>query len=114
MPTRFRGWLKLALLTFSVDQILTAVFGYVTQQIDPGISDFETVIFSCITCLLVSNWLVTDARAAWATAKKQGFIGPARSGGSAPEAPLEIANACPRRWLVVLHLELNPQLAQGM
>ncbi|MEX3925784.1 hypothetical protein AB4Y36_17385 [Paraburkholderia sp. BR10936] len=46
--------------------------------------------------------------------KKQGFIGPVRSGGSAHEAPLEIANACPRRWLVVLHLELNPQLAQGM
>lgn len=113
MPMRFRGWLKLALLTFSVDQILTAVFGYVTQRLDPGISDFETVIFSCITCFLVSNWLVTDARAAWAAAKKQGFIGPARTGG-AHATPLEIANACPRRWLVVLHLELNPQLAQSI
>ncbi|CAD6519613.1 hypothetical protein LMG27952_01172 [Paraburkholderia hiiakae] len=113
MPMRFRGWLKLALLTFSVDQILTAVFGYATQQIDPGISDFETVIFSCITCFLVSNWLVSDARAAWTAAKKQGFIGPARSGG-AHETQLEIANACPRRWLVVLHLELNPQLAQSI
>lgn len=113
MPMRFRGWLKLALLTFSVDQILTAVFGYATQRIDPGIADFETVIFSCITCFLVSHWLVADARVAWAAAKEQGFIGPVQTGG-AHGSQLEIASACPRRWLVVLHLELNPQLARSI
>ncbi|PYE24295.1 hypothetical protein C7410_106125 [Paraburkholderia silvatlantica] len=48
------------------------------------------------------------------SAKKQGFIGPARTDGGAHRAQLEIANACRRRCLVVLHLELNPPLAQGM
>ena len=110
---RFQGWLKLAILTFAVDQILTAVFGYVVERIDPGTTDFQTVIFSCITCFLVSNWLVTDARTAWTTAKQQGFIGISRAGAGAPEEKLSIAIACPRRWLVVLHLELNPTLAQG-
>lgn len=113
MPTRFRGWLKLVLLTFSVDQILTAVFGYAAQYIDPGMAEWQTMIFSCVTCVLVSNWLVTDARAAWSSAKKQGYIGAAQPASGAPGERLAIANDCPRRWLVVLHLELNPKLAEG-
>ena len=54
--------------------------------------------------------LVTDARAAWTLAKKQGYIGSPQSGSGAHAEKLAIANNCPRRWLVVLHLELNPQL----
>ncbi|HTR07831.1 MAG TPA: hypothetical protein VMJ11_14515 [Paraburkholderia sp.] len=110
MPTRFRGWLKLVLLTFSVDQILSAVFSFAAERIDPDMAEFQTVIFSCVTCVLVSHWLVTDARAAWTLAKKQGYIGSPQSGSGAHAEKLAIANNCPRRWLVVLHLELNPQL----
>jgi hypothetical protein len=114
MSIRFRGWLKLVILTFSVDQILTTIFTYVAQRIDPGMAEMQTLIFSCITCVLVSNWLVADARAAWAQAMKQGYIGALKRDGGAQAEKLAIAEKCPRRWLVVLHLELNPKLAQSV
>lgn len=113
MPNRFRGWLKLVLLTFSVDQILTTVFTYVAQRIDPGMAEMQTLIFSCITCVLVSHWLVADARAAWTHATKQGYVGASKSGSGPQVEKLAIAEKCPRRWLVVLHLELNPKLAES-
>jgi hypothetical protein len=113
MPNRFRGWLKLVLFTFSVDQVLTAIFTYVAQRIDPNMAEMQTLIFSCITCVLVSNWLVADARAAWAQAMQQGYIGSPKSGAGAQKEKLAIADKCPRRWLVVLHLELNPKLVES-
>lgn len=106
---RWRGWLKVVLLTIGVDQLLTAVFTFATQSLDPGIGETPTLIFSCATCMLVSQWLVADARAAWHSAKQNGFIGTAID--AARGASVVIAARCPKRWLVTLHLELNPELA---
>jgi hypothetical protein len=108
---RLRGWLKVVLLTMAVDQLLTAIFTYVTQNLGLAAGQTQTLIFSCITCVLASNWLVADARAAWGKAKQEGHIR-AQSAG-AEKAGVEIGAHCPKRWLVVLHLELNPELASS-
>ncbi|WP_052409623.1 hypothetical protein [Paraburkholderia oxyphila] len=107
---RSRAWLKIVIFTICVDQVLTAVFTYVGQMIDPAMGGIETLVFSCLTCVFVSNWLVSDARAAWDNAKKHGHVATTRSGSGGRE--LNIADACPRRWLVMLHIELNPELAE--
>jgi hypothetical protein len=59
--------------------------------------------------MLVSSWLVSDARAAWDKAKKEGHVGTAMD--PVKGESVVIAARCPRRWLVTLHLELNPELA---
>jgi hypothetical protein len=106
---RARGWRKLLLLTVATNQVLTTAFVYVAQQVDPGLTMMDTLIFSCLTCGLVSNWLRTDAHRAWRNAVEKGYVGP-RHGANDEDVP-KIAEKCPRRWLVVLHLELNPDLA---
>ncbi|MGF6656229.1 hypothetical protein OKW34_006819 [Paraburkholderia youngii] len=106
---RARGGRKLVLLTVAANQVLTTAFAYVAQQVDPGLTIMETLIFSCVTCGLVSHWLRADAHRAWCDAVEKGYVGP-RHGGN-DEDVLNIAEKCPRRWLVVLHIELNPELA---
>ncbi|MFD1560841.1 hypothetical protein ACFSHT_35240 [Paraburkholderia silviterrae] len=107
---RSRAWLKIVIFTICADQVLTAAFTYVGQMIDPGMTEIQTLVFSCLTCVLVSNWLVSDARAAWANAKQHGHVATTQSDSGVRE--LKIADTCPRRWLVVLHIELNPELAE--
>ncbi|MBR8165680.1 hypothetical protein KDW98_31580 [Burkholderia vietnamiensis] len=106
---RARGWLKVVLVTVAINEIFTVIFAYVAQQVDPGLTVMPTLVFSCATCALVSGWLLVDARNAWHNAKEKGYL---RSGGDEHDDDLPtIADHCPKRWLVVLHLELHPDLA---
>jgi hypothetical protein len=105
---RARGWRKLVLVTIVVNQVLTTAFVYVAQQVDPGLTMLHTLIFSCVTCGLVGYWLQVDAQRAWRSALDKGYI---RTRRAEDEDFLNIADNCPRRWLVVLHIELYPELA---
>ncbi|CAN0621048.1 protein of unknown function [Burkholderia multivorans] len=105
---RARGWRKVVLVTVVSNQILTAAFAYVAQQFYPGLTMLPTLAFSCVTCALVSSWLLVDARDAWRHAQKKGYVRSARTEND--EGSLKVADKCPKRWLVVLHLELNPDL----
>ncbi|MEW9583364.1 hypothetical protein [Paraburkholderia sp. DGU8] len=106
---RKRGWLKLLFVTLAANQVLTTAFVYVAQQVDPGLTAMHTLIFSCVTCALVRYWLQTDARRAWCNALDKGYIGSRHAESDADL--LKTADNCPKRWLVVLHIELNPDLA---
>jgi hypothetical protein len=102
---RSRGWLKVVFVTMAFDQIMTAAFTFIAQQIDASPTEMATLVFGCMTSVLVSYWLVTDARKAWREAKGGGYIGPAHAVSN--DDMLKVANNCPKRWLVVLHIELN-------
>ncbi|WP_368598981.1 hypothetical protein [Paraburkholderia sp. BR14374] len=106
---RARGWRKLVLLTVAANQVLTTAFVFFAQQVDSGLTMMDTLIFSCVTCGLVSSWLRTDAQRAWCNAVEKGYVGQRHA--TTGEDVLKIAEKCPRRWLVVLHIELNPELA---
>ncbi|WP_245254540.1 hypothetical protein [Paraburkholderia sp. LEh10] len=67
----------------------------------------HTLIFSCVTGALTGYWLRADARRAWRDALDQGYV----STRHASDDVLKIADDCPNRWLVVLYIELNPDLA---
>jgi len=106
---RARGWRKVVLVTLVANQVLTAAFSYLAQQVDPGLTLMPTLVFSCATSVLVSYWLLVDARKAWHHAKELRYIRaePAENGDALPM----VADHCPKRWLVVLHIELHPDLA---
>jgi hypothetical protein len=100
----FRGMLKVVLIAIVASQILTTAFTLLARQIDADLSPQIISVFGFVTCGLISMWLQADARRAFGFAKEKGFVAAARDGQPGPT----IAADCPRRWLVVLHIELNP------
>ncbi len=101
---RIRGIVKLVCIAIMANQILTMIFSCVVTQLDPATPGIVTSIFSFATCMLVSSWLQTDARRAYLLAREKGCITPVDKSNPA----LRIAADCPRRWLVILHIEMNP------
>jgi len=99
-----RGMTKVIAIAFAINQILTLVFTYVAQQIDANLPHQTIWMFSCVTCGLVTLWLQSDARRAFGFARQNGYIKPADD----PKQMVQVAQDCPRRWLVILHIELNP------
>jgi hypothetical protein len=100
-----RGMCKVIAIAFAVNQVLTTIFEYVAQQVDPGLPHQLVWLFSCMTCGLLTLWLQADARRAFAVARKQGFV---ELSGDKTTRVLLIDAGCPKRWLVILHVELNP------
>jgi len=106
---RFRGLCKLIAIVFVTNQVLTTLFNYAAQQLDPALPPESLWIFSCLTCGLVTLWLQADARRAFGLAREKGFV---KNGGDGKQ-DLQIAEDCPKRWLVILHVELNPAAMQA-
>jgi hypothetical protein len=101
---RIRGMAKVVCVAIVANQVLTMAFAYAVQQLDPGAPGLITTIFSFLTCGLVSIWLQSDARRAYLLAREKGCITPVDKTNPA----LKIAPDCPKLWLVVLHIEMNP------
>lgn len=99
-----RGLCKVVAIAFVTNQVLTTIFTYVAQQLDASPPHDAIWLFSCVTCGLLTLWLQSDARRAFGFAREKGFVKTA--GDSKKE--LQIAPDCPKRWLVILHIELNP------
>ena len=104
-----RGLCKVVAITFVTNQVLTTIFMYVAQQLDSASPHDMIWIFSCVTSGLVTLWLQSDARRAFGFAREKGFV--KKSGDD--KQVVQIAEDCPKRWLVVLHIELNPAAIQG-
>jgi len=101
---RFRGLCKVIAIAFVTNQVLTTIFTYFAQQLDSAVPPEVIWLFSCATCGFLTLWLQSDARRAFGFARDKGFV---KKGGDVKQ-DLLIAEDCPRRWLVILHIELNP------
>ncbi|WP_256935955.1 hypothetical protein [Caballeronia sordidicola] len=97
---------KLIIVAILANQLLTLAFVSVVEQIDPDSPVLMRSVFSFVTCVLLSSWLQADARRAYLVAREKGCITPVD--GTHPT--LSIAPNCPRRWLVILHIEMNPAI----
>ena len=102
--TMLRGMCKVIAIAFVTSQVLTTAFMYGAKQLDAEVPHDTVWLFGCITCGLVSLWLQSDARRAFGFAREHGFVKVTGDG----QRTLQIAADCPRRWLVILHAELNP------
>lgn len=103
-----RGMCKVIAIAFAVNQVLTTAFTYVAQQLDSSLPHEVVWLFSCMTCGLLTLWLQADARRAFGCARKQGYVKIDEAIRNGNERALRIAADCPKRWLVILHIELNP------
>jgi hypothetical protein len=71
-----------------------------------SVSPFWFVVFGALTMPFVIRWIRTDAARAYETATKQGFLGLEGE----PAHVISIANDCPNRRWVLLHIRLHPEL----
>jgi phosphoribosyl-AMP cyclohydrolase len=109
----FRGLCKVVAVAFVTNQVLTTIFTYAAQQLDSALPHDTIWLFSCVTSGLVTLWLQADARRAFGFACEKGFV--EKSGEKSGDAAqhVQIAEDCPKRWLVILHIELNPAAMQA-
>ncbi|WP_246257379.1 hypothetical protein [Pararobbsia alpina] len=101
---RLRGMLKVILASIIANEILMTAFLYLAGMIDPNVPHRVVSVFSFVTCFLVGSWLQSDARRAYSMAREKGLIAPVDD----THRSLGITADCPKRWLVILHIELNP------
>ncbi|MEX3811244.1 hypothetical protein AB3X96_13390 [Paraburkholderia sp. BR13439] len=84
------------------NQILTTAFAFLAHSNYPDVAFGLTTLFSVALCAVLIVWIRTDGKHAWEDAVESGFVSPvAIARGSA----VVIRPECPRRWLVVLHVE---------
>ncbi|MEX3936462.1 hypothetical protein AB4Y32_32610 [Paraburkholderia phymatum] len=94
----------IVVLVVLVNQILTTTFA----QNHPDIALGLTTLFSFALCTILSAWMRSDAKHAWLHARDEGFLSSAEIRGG---RTVWIRQDCPRRWLVVLHIEFEGGLA---
>ncbi|HEY1608712.1 MAG TPA: hypothetical protein VGG24_05560 [Paraburkholderia sp.] len=102
-----RAVIKLWLVTIMVTELLSAIFSYVADRLDTDMSSLPTLVFTFATSALVSRWLVADASRAWSYARKSGFVRREEQDG---HSTITVTQDCPKRWLVMLHAGLTPNL----
>ncbi|RQR69692.1 hypothetical protein DIE11_32735 [Burkholderia sp. Bp9012] len=106
---RMRGLVKLTVVTIAVTQTLTLVFDTLLVAVGYAPEAATLLLFRFVTCALVSFWLQADASRAYRHASKRGLVTVSGEHGEL----IEIAPQCPKRWLVVLSLQLEPRWLNG-
>ncbi|VWB27034.1 hypothetical protein BAR24066_01123 [Burkholderia arboris] len=106
---RLRGVMKLTIVAIAVAHALTFAFEglLVTAGFAPDAA--AVLLFRFVTCALVSFWLQADALRAYRYAAQHGFVTVPGTSGE----PIDVAPQCPKRWLVVLNLQLDPRGLNG-
>ncbi|AFQ51943.1 hypothetical protein [Burkholderia cepacia] len=104
-----RGLSKLTVITIAVTQILTLVFDALLVSVGDTPEAATLLLFRFVTCALVSFWLQADASRAYRHAAQHGLVTVSGVHGEL----IEIAPQCPKRWLVVLSLQLEPRWLNG-
>ncbi|EEA01169.1 hypothetical protein BH160DRAFT_3517 [Burkholderia sp. H160] len=97
-----RALVKIAALVVLANQILTTAFAFLARRNYPDVAFGLTTLFSVALCALLIVWIRTDAKRAWEDAVESGFVRPV---AIARGRAVVIRPKCPRRWLVVLHVE---------
>ncbi|KVE35629.1 hypothetical protein [Burkholderia sp. TSV86] len=104
---RARGMAKIVFVTIAVSQALSAAFAGTVRAIGYDADPAVLLGFNFVSCALVSFWLQADAQRAYRDALASGRLKrQAPRAGAAHTVPA----GCPKRWLVILHIELNPHL----
>lgn len=89
-----------------VTEGLAFVLSAVARIFAVDTSAVEFGIFGAVTTVLVAGWLQMDAQRAYAYADRSGFL----NRNETRTRVKSVKEDCPKFWLVVLHLQLHPEL----
>jgi hypothetical protein len=103
---RVKARLIVLLVAALVTQVTTLAISIVLGAAGTEVPPIPFAIFACITLTLAQRWILVDAENAFAEAVAKRHV---RLSG-APAHVTSIATTCPRRWFVLLHVKLHPEL----
>jgi hypothetical protein len=104
---RLRGQLKLFAATMLMTQVLCVLFSYATNAVDANDAFAPSLVFACASSVLLSRWIVIDARRAWMHAHAQNYI----VGVQTARRPfIAVSPDCPKRWFVIMYAEMSAGL----
>ncbi|KVN03809.1 hypothetical protein WL88_20855 [Burkholderia diffusa] len=104
-----RGLVKLTDITIAVTQILTLVFDALLVAVDYAPETATLPLFRFVTCALVSFGRQADVSRAYRHAAQRGLVTMSGAHGEL----IDIAPQCPKRWLAVSSLQLEPRWLNG-
>jgi hypothetical protein len=101
---RMRGLFKLFAMIMIGDHFMSLIFAYACHAVDPSVPDNVVTGFGLVSSLMLGFWIQSDAKRAFEFAATNKLVA-----GLNPSNPLpRIKPECPKKWLVLLHIELNP------
>ncbi|NIE83041.1 MULTISPECIES: hypothetical protein [unclassified Burkholderia] len=103
---QMRGQLALAAYALAVNAVLAWLLSCLAMAIQPGMQRWWFAAFGAVTMPMAMRWLSLDARRAYEAAASRRYLG---FDGSPPRV-VSIADDCPSRWLVLLHIRMHPEL----
>ncbi|HTH62677.1 MAG TPA: hypothetical protein VL689_21315 [Paraburkholderia sp.] len=106
---RRKAIVRIAVLIVVINQLLTTAFAFVVHRNHPDVALGLTTLFSFGLCVVLSVWIRSDAKHAYRNACELGYVSPV----AGPARRVRIAPECPRRWLAVLHVELQGTAVLG-
>jgi len=103
---RLTGELSLLGLALLTTEAMAWVLSIVLNVVYGGVPLFWFGAFGLLTMPFVIVRMRADAARAYETAIRRHFV----ALGGKPAQVVSIANDCPRRWWVLLHIRLHPEL----
>ncbi|WP_322014165.1 hypothetical protein [Paraburkholderia sp. J12] len=103
---RLKGQVMLTAYALLGNEILAWVLSCLVMVLYPGTQRWWFVAFGALTMPATMRWLRFDAKKAYETAASRQFLG----FDGIPPRVISIANDCPGRWLVLLHIQMHPEL----
>ncbi|MGV7242352.1 hypothetical protein [Caballeronia sp. M23-90] len=103
---RFKARLLVLLVAALVTQVTTFIISILVNAVGTNVPAIPFAIFACITLALTQRWILVDAAKAFgeAVAKRHVLLQ-----GDPPQITFIVAT-CPKRWFVLLHIQLHPEL----
>ncbi|MFT4063655.1 hypothetical protein [Paraburkholderia sp.] len=106
---RVRAKITVFGVALCVTEALSFVLSAVARIFAVDTSPVEFGIFGAITTVLVAGWLQMDAQRAYVVADRSGFL----TRDETRTRVKSVKEGCPKLWLVVLYLQLHPELMDG-
>jgi hypothetical protein len=103
---RLKAQLKVLLLSALAAEVTALFFSIVTQAATGEVSPAEFGLFGAVTLALAHRWVLVDVNNAFEAAVSKHYVLLA----GAPPHITHIDSTCPRRWFVLLHIQLHPEL----
>jgi len=103
---RLKGRLMLAGYALVADEVVAWALSIVLAGIHAGLPRWWLPAFGAAMMPLAMKWIAGEAQKACRRAVSQRFLG----FEGVPPRVVSIANDCPGRWLVLLHIQMHPEL----
>lgn len=103
---RLKAQLKVLLVSALVTEVAALCFSIVTQAATGEVFPAAFGLFSAVTLALAHRWVMVDVGNAFQAAVSKHHV---LLEGTTPHIT-QIDSSCPRRWFVLLHIQLHPEL----